>query len=127
MTSNEITTALLKATLGKSETEARVSTRRMVKLVGKQHSALLHAIMGQYQMAAARTTPASKLVVASQSEQARLKKQIAIDIHALQLSKIPETIIDPSLISGFVITTSEKRIDRSGKRHLEQLYRAMVT
>lgn len=66
------------------------------------------------------------LMIADANDVATLKSEISAATQQLGAADT-DTIIDPTLIGGFVLRTKTKQLDRSYKNALLKLYRSIIT
>ncbi len=75
---------------------------------------------------AKRSTENAELVVARNGDEARYTKAIELVCKSLGVTKPASATVDETLIGGFILTTGTKRVDRSYKRTLSNLYRSII-
>ena len=67
----------------------------------------------------------AELSIAKLGDEKQYKDAIKAVCEALDVTK-PQTVVDETLIGGFVLTTGTKRVDRSYKRTLFNLSRSII-
>lgn len=118
----------LAAHLEEEKDLAQAIARLDAVLRKKGHAKLRSRILRELaRMMEKRGEQRAAVFVTDESDLAAFKDEISDAKKELGIPRDAETVIDASLVGGFVVKTGEKQIDRSYKRALINLYRNIIT
>ncbi len=118
--------AMFLATQGKDDVEQDVLVGRLREMLASRgHMALLPAIIRELEKVSCRTASSdgAQVRVVRATDATVHAERIACDVATLGMSDVvQEVVIDETVIGGYEVRASGRRIDRTHKRTLLELY-----
>ncbi len=131
MKATQYAEALYNASYGKDDEQCDVLVLNLVGILRRRgHMGLLPKIMREYEKIelVRSTSTSASLRLAREEDRSRFADQIAA--YARIMGVTPDdctTHIDPTVIGGYSVEAKGKRVDRTHKRILLELYRKLIT